>query len=58
MFAFIKNKIHSLKWKMIAVYLICWAMPVILMFGAVEYYITNGHTETIAYNLQEQLSFN
>ncbi len=58
MFAFIKNKIHSLKWKMVGVYLVCWAMPVVLMFGVLEYYITNGHTETIANNLQEQLSFN
>ncbi len=55
---FIKNKIHFLKWKMIAVYFICWAIPVILMFGVLEFYIVNGHTETIANNLQEQLSFN
>lgn len=58
MFAFIKEKIHSLKWKMIAVYLLCWAMPVILMFGVLGNYISNGHMETMANNLKEQLSFN
>ena len=58
MFAWMRNKTHSLKWKMVSVYLVCWGVPVILMFGVLEYYITNGHTETIASNLQEQLVFN
>lgn len=54
-----KEKIkHSIKWKMLAIVLICWLLPFLLLLGVMGYYFLTNQADNQARQITDQLVLN
>ena len=49
---------HSMKWKIIAILLLCWLIPFGFLIGVMGVYVGSNHSDMTALNYQSQLEFN
>lgn len=49
---------HSIKWKMLALVLVCWLLPFILILGVMGYYLLTNQADNQARQLTSQLVMN
>lgn len=49
---------HSIKWKMLALVLVCWLLPFVLILGVIGYYLLTNQADNQARQLTNQLVMN
>lgn len=52
------KKRHSIKWKMLALVLVCWLLPFLLILGVLGYYLLTNQADNQARQLTSQLVMN
>lgn len=52
------QKRHSIKWKMLALVLVCWLLPFVLILGVMMYYLLTNQADNQARQLTNQLVMN
>lgn len=53
-----KKERHSIKWKMLALVLVCWLLPFVLILGVMGYYLLTNQADNQAKQLTNQLVMN
>ncbi len=53
-----QKKSYSMRWKMVAILLICWLVPFTFLIAVLGVYIASNHSDMTAMNYLEQLEFN